>query len=116
MPLHRILYAGRDLSLLGFLHDRLDDCFIVRCPSGGDARLFLKSRLDYALLLLDEKLPDTRAPAIARFTRSLPHRQRTPIIILTVGEVRYAGGVFFERRDELNLLVRVIKRLVVSHR
>jgi DNA-binding response OmpR family regulator len=114
MPLQRILYVGHDLSLLGFLHDNLAGCFVVRAPGGSETRLFLESEIDYALLLIDEQLPGLTGQALARFARSLPHRLHTPIIILTAGDARYADGLFFERPGEANLLLRVVKSLLVS--
>jgi DNA-binding response OmpR family regulator len=77
---HRILYAGNDLSLLTFLQEILEDCYMVRCPNGSHARLFIE-KIKYSLLLFDERLQDTTGAELESFTRTLPHRERTPIII-----------------------------------
>ena len=77
----RILYVGRDHSLSKFLSDELEDCQVVRCPDGSQARVFIE-HIKYSLLLFDEELPDTTGRALMRFARSLTRRKRTPTIIL----------------------------------
>jgi hypothetical protein len=76
----RILYVGHDLALLEFLRDAIEDCQIVRCPNGSQARLFIQG-IDYSLLLLDEALPDTTGAVLSRFTRELARREHTPVVI-----------------------------------
>jgi DNA-binding NtrC family response regulator len=85
MSSRRILYAGDDVTLPGLLKDALHslDCFVVRSPVE-TARTLIRSDVKYSLLLLDE----TEAGAeLGRFARSLPHRERTPVII-----VKRSGG------------------------
>ena len=80
MASHRILYAGDDISLPTRLKDALHglDCFVVRSPVG-TARTLIRSGINYSLLLFD----DTEAGAeLEQFARSLPHRERTPVIIV----------------------------------
>ena len=77
---YRILYAGHDLMLLLFLQYMLEDCQTVRAPLGSIARLFIE-HINCSLLLFDERLPDTTGQALARYARSLAHRQHTPIVI-----------------------------------
>ena len=80
MSSHRILYAGDDITLPSRLKDALRglDCVVVRSPVG-IARLFIRSEIGYSLFLFDE----TEACAeLEDFARTLPHRERTPVIIV----------------------------------
>jgi DNA-binding response OmpR family regulator len=111
----RILYVGRDLALLASLRELLTDCYIVRSPSGGVACTFMKSEIAYQLFLVDEQLMDMTGLELIRIAREVKHRERTPIIILTRERLRGVGkGVFCERPDNIKMLVRVIKRLLVA--
>ena len=107
---HKILYVGHDLSLLKFLQEILEDCHVVRCPDGSQAKSFIE-RINYSLLLLDEKLPDTTGLKMASFIRSLEHRKLMPIIILSENRCKRAG-VIFNKPNDVKLLVRVIKDLL----
>ena len=101
---YRILYVGSDLALTAFLQDELKwlDCFVVRCPDGRGARLFIDSDIDYSLLLFDDELPDMTGKELERFARKLSHRERTPIII-------------FKKSDNFNMLVEtIIQRLATQ--
>jgi CheY-like chemotaxis protein len=49
----------------------------------GSAILFLRGDPKYDLLLFDFELLGMKALEMARLAQSLPHRQRTPIIITT---------------------------------
>ena len=72
------------MALPGLLNDALKplDCFAVRSPVP-TARTFIKSDIEYSLLLFDE----TEAGAELRlFARSLPHRERTPVVVVKKSE------------------------------
>ena len=84
MGSHRILYAGDDIYLPARLTDALHglDCLVVRWPVG-TARMFIRSEIKYSLLLFD----DTEAGAeLEAYARSLPHRERTPVITVKKAE------------------------------
>jgi hypothetical protein len=84
MASHRILYAGDDTDLPARLRDALHafDCFVVRSPVAS-TRMFIRSDIKYSLLLFDE----TDAGAeLEAYTRSLSHRERTPVIIVKGSE------------------------------
>ncbi len=88
----------------------------MRSPSGGVARVFLRGEIEYALLLVDEELPDMTGQALAGLAREIKQRQGVPIIILTREGKRDAGaGVFCERPDEAESVARIIKRLLIPH-
>lgn len=80
MASHRILYAGDDIYLPARLRDGLGglDCFVVRSPVGV-ARVFIRSDIRYSLFLFDETAAGAELEAYAR---TLPHRERTPVIII----------------------------------
>jgi DNA-binding response OmpR family regulator len=99
MPSHRILYVGRDLTLLNFLNSTLKDCFVVRSLGGSDARLLIESNINYSLLLFDDELLDMTGADLAQFARRLAHCEHTPIVI-------------FEKSDNLKSLVDGIVRLL----
>jgi CheY-like chemotaxis protein len=77
---HRILYAGNDLALSKRLWETLKDCQTVRAPGGTVARLLIR-HINYSLLLFDHALPDTTGAELAEFTRALPHRALTRIVL-----------------------------------
>lgn len=105
----RILYAGRNYPLLEFLNDKLRGYLFVRCPGGEDARLFLEHKLRYELLLFDKQLPDDTGRALARFARSQPFYDRTPIIVLSRIKARHvAAGVYFEKPDDARVVAKLI--------
>ena len=84
MASHRILYAGDNLALPARLRDALhaSDCFVVYSPVG-IAPMFIRSDIEYSLLLFDE----TEAGAeLEAYARSLSRRERTPVIIVKESE------------------------------
>ena len=106
---HRVLYVGRDHTLLSFLQDALAhlDCYVVRSPSGRVSYCLIESEMPYiggsaikySLFLFDEQLPDMTGKELAQFTRSIWHRKCTPIVIVKQG-------------DDWERLLRDIKRLL----
>ena len=118
MASHHILYVGRDLALTAFLKDELKrlDCFVVRCPDGRGARLFIESDIKYSLLLFDDELPDMTGLALAHFTSERAHRMRTPIVILSTEKARgMVAGLFFEKPYDVgSILETITARLQVS--
>jgi two-component system chemotaxis response regulator CheY len=66
---------------------------------GASALDRLRSASRYDVLIFDNNLPDTDGTELIRGTRSLPHRQQTPIIVLSADDVeaqaRRAGANAF---------------------
>ncbi|MGB7923379.1 MAG: hypothetical protein WCF57_09060 [Pyrinomonadaceae bacterium] len=81
---YRALYVGSDLALTAFLKDAFKplDCFVVRCPRGTEARIFIESEIRYALFLFDEELQDMTGKELAEFTHAQAHHKKTPILIV----------------------------------
>jgi hypothetical protein len=97
MASHRILYAGGDIYLPARLRNGLSglDCFVVYSPVGV-ARTFIRSDIGYSLFLFDESEAGAELEA---YTRSLEHREQTPVII-------------FKKSQGLGKLIDSIKRRV----
>ena len=76
---YRVLYTGNNLDLFKFLQDKLQDCFVVRAPSGYVARVLIKGESSYSLFLFDKELPDTTVSELISYTHV--HRERVPVII-----------------------------------
>jgi DNA-binding response OmpR family regulator len=102
---YKILCATTDHALPKALRAGLKqlDCFVDYCPAGWLARSLIASDIHYALLIIDD-LPDETGPALAQFARSLTHRARTPIIIVSARE-KSADGAH---------LVETVKRLLAA--
>jgi hypothetical protein len=62
------------------LQDKLQDCFVVRAPSGYVARVFIAGEINYSFFLFDEELPDTTGAELKGFT--LKHCEWTPVAII----------------------------------
>ena len=104
---YRILYLGTKRALLvQALNRELKElsCFASYVPAPWLARAFIESDNEYALFLFDEELPETTGAELARFARSLPHRARTPSIVVPA-DVKPAGS---------SHLVETIKRLLAT--
>lgn len=97
---YRILYVGLDSELMKYLEASLEDCWITRAPAACVARPFIE-QLKHSLLLFDEVLMDTTAQELMCFTRALPTRKCTPIIIA-------------KKSDTFELPARTITRLLTS--
>lgn len=100
MASRRILYAGDDIYLPTRLKDALHglDCFVVRSPME-TARMFIRSEIRYSLLLFDDTAEGAELKAYAR---TLPHRERTPVIIIKRSEV--SGRLLNLIKRQLSLL------------
>jgi hypothetical protein len=99
MASRRILYAGDDINLPARLKDALHglDCFVVRSPVES-ARMFIRSEIEYSLLLFDE----TEAGAeLEAYARSFSRRERTGVIIV-------------KKSEGLGVLVDSIKRRLTT--
>jgi DNA-binding response OmpR family regulator len=92
---------------------------VETCADGYVALLLIKSKRRYDLLLLDNELPNVNGLELARRARELPHRTRTPIIMLSASEgVRDAllagANIFLRKPQDMGKIVETIARLLVS--
>jgi DNA-binding response OmpR family regulator len=92
-PRRRLLYVGTDLAVLQTLKDELSDegWFVVRSPGGNPAVLLLESEIHYDLLVFDEELAGTSGMELVRLARSVEHRRRTPMILLSFADCAIAA-------------------------
>lgn len=77
---------------------------VETCGEGTAALRALSSKTHYDLLIFDNELPGLNGIVLIYETRRLPHRQQTPIIMLSAsnveGEARRAGANAFLRKPE----------------
>jgi CheY-like chemotaxis protein/tetratricopeptide (TPR) repeat protein len=90
---------------------------VETCVSGAAALEKLESGERYDVLIFDNKLPDTTGIELIKQTRALAHRQHTPIIMLSGGEVemeaRRAGAtMFLPKPGGIALLAETVARLL----
>lgn len=77
----------------------------------------LRSGERFDVLIFDNNLPDTNGIELIRQTRALPHRQQTPIILLsgedTELDARRAGANRFLRKPEdVTSIAETVARLL----
>ena len=84
------------------LHD--EGWSVESCATGTAALEKLRSGGRFDVLIFNNNLPDTNGIELIRQTRALPHRQQTPIIMLSGENVelntRRAGANRFLRKPE----------------
>lgn len=86
------------------------------CADGLAALSLIESGAHYDLLLLDNELPGKSGLELVRRARTLPHRQRTPIIMLSAsegaGDARLAGvNEFLRKPQDIWKVMETISRL-----
>jgi CheY-like chemotaxis protein len=91
------------------------------CSDGADARREIVSEAHYDLLLVDNELPGASGIELVRRARSLPRRQRTPIIMFSASDceadARSAGAdAFLRKPQDIALLVKTVSRLLAEKR
>lgn len=90
---------------------------VETCADGNLALEKMSGNAHYDLLLIDYDLPGVNGLELARRARSLTHRARTPIIMLSATSLaaaaREAGAdVFLQKPQDVALLVETITRLL----
>jgi DNA-binding response OmpR family regulator len=88
----RVLYLGTDLELMAAVRQVLTepDYRLVTCSDHQSAILFLRSEIPYDLLLIDLEWRRNEGLKLARLARSLRHRKRMPIILVTARKLSSA--------------------------
>jgi two-component system chemotaxis response regulator CheY len=92
---------------------------VVLCYDGAVAVSRLASQANYDLLLFDNHLPNVCGLELVRYAREFPHRQQTPIIMLSADycerEARLAGAnEFLMKPRDVGKIVETIARLLIS--
>src|SRR6185295_8598879 len=81
---HRLLYLGADLELIAAVRRVFTepDYRLVTCSDRESAVLFLKSEIQYDLMLIDFDWRGMEVLKLTRLARSLGHRKQMPIILV----------------------------------
>ena len=90
---------------------------VVTCADGAEARRRISGSEHYDLLLLDNQLPGVSGIELLRHARSLSHRRRTPVIVLSASDVEteaWGAGAdaFLKKPDDMGAIAGTIKRLL----
>ena len=95
-----------------------DEGWSVEICTGGAAALEkLESGERYDVLIFDNKLPDTTGIELIKHTRTLAHRQQTPIIMLSGDEIevearRAGANTFLRKPGDVASLPETVARLL----
>jgi CheY-like chemotaxis protein len=90
------------------------------CADGTEAMRKIESKARYHLLILDNQLPGKDGLELARRARQLPHRRRTPIIMLSASDVerdalRVGVNAFLRKPQEIKRLSATVTRLLTKN-
>lgn len=113
-----ILYAEDYKLLLRYVKEVLEEqgWRVDTCADGLSALQMIEGDNNYDLLVLDNSLPGMSGLELVRRARSLAHRRRTPIIMLSASDAAsqatQAGvNAFLKKPDEIDELIKTIRRL-----
>jgi len=89
------------------------------CADGTEAMRKIESKARYHVLILDNGLPGKDGLELARRARQLPHRRRTPIIMLSASDVKWeawSAGVnaFLRKPQDIGRLNATVMRLLTK--
>jgi CheY-like chemotaxis protein len=114
-----ILYVEDYKLLLLYVKEMLESqgWRVETCRDGTSALEKIESASRYDLLLLDKSLPDMDGLELVRRARSLTHRRRTPIIMLSASDsaraVLQAGAdLFLKKPEDVDAIIETIIRLM----
>jgi CheY-like chemotaxis protein len=90
------------------------------CADGTEAMRKIESKARYHLLILDNHLPGKDGLELARRARELPHRRRTPIIMLSASDVeqdalRAGVNAFLRKPQDIKRLSATVMRLLTKN-
>lgn len=90
---------------------------VETCATGAAALKKLESGERFDVLIFDNKLPDTTGVELIKRTRALAHRQLTPIIMLSGGEVeiearRAGANKFLRKPGDMAAIPEMVARLL----
>jgi DNA-binding response OmpR family regulator/predicted negative regulator of RcsB-dependent stress response len=92
---------------------------VVTCVNGAVALRMLEGKEHYDLLLFDNDLPHVSGIELIRRVKRLAHRKRTPILMLSAGDVeaeawRAGADAFLKKPDDIRRLTAMVKRLLAG--
>jgi CheY-like chemotaxis protein len=117
----KILHVEDDDAVAGMVKETLapEGWEVETCADGTAAMNKIASSARYDLLLLDYELPGVNGVQLIQHMRSLDHRRRTPIIVLsaTLDETaaRMAGAdAFLRKPEDISAVAESVARLLGS--
>jgi CheY-like chemotaxis protein len=96
-------------------------CAVELCADGTEAMRKIESKTRYHLLILDNELPGKDGLELAQRARQLPHRRRTPIVMLSASDIEpdasRAAGVdaFLRKPQDIGRLSATVTSLLTKH-
>jgi CheY-like chemotaxis protein/tetratricopeptide (TPR) repeat protein len=89
------------------------------CADGTEAMRKIESKARFHLLIFDNQLPGKDGLELARRARQLPHRRRTPIIMLSANDVerdalRVGVNAFLRKPQDIRRLSATVMRLLTK--
>jgi CheY-like chemotaxis protein/tetratricopeptide (TPR) repeat protein len=116
-----ILHVEDDRQVADVLRDTLEDegWRVETCPDGLTAMRRLAGDTHYDLLLFDQGLPGASGLELVRAARRLPHRRRTPIVMLSAHDCEaeaWRAGVdaFLRKPEDIRSVTTMIARLLAD--
>ena len=116
-----IFYVEQNQMLLQTVRDVLEFAgwYVKPCSSDGHAVAYVESKEYFDLLLFDHDFRGLSGLALTERARRLPHRQKTPIILISLEEIgdeamRAGADAFLRKPNNLITLVDTIKRLLAA--
>ncbi|HJR07723.1 MAG TPA: response regulator [Pyrinomonadaceae bacterium] len=90
------------------------------CADGAEAMRKIESKVRYHLLIFDNQLPGKDGLELARRARQLPHRRRTPIIMLSASDMerdalRVGVNAFLRKPQDIGRLSGTVTRLLTKN-
>jgi CheY-like chemotaxis protein len=90
------------------------------CADGTEAMRKIESKARFHLLILDNQLPGKNGLELARRARQLPHRRRTPIIMMSASDVerdalRAGVNAFLRKPQDIKRLSATVTRLLTKN-
>jgi DNA-binding response OmpR family regulator len=90
---------------------------VETCREATHALKLLQGETHYDVLIFDNKLPDVSGVELIRRARQMPHRQHTPIIMLSASDIekeaRRAGATaFLKKPDDMHAIAETIAQLL----
>ncbi|MBA3242329.1 MAG: tetratricopeptide repeat protein [Acidobacteria bacterium] len=117
----RILHAEDYEMVAVAVKDALEEegWMVETCADGMLARELLTGDAPYDILIFDYDLPGQNGVELTRYARILPHRRRTPIIMLTASEIEpeaWRAGVdaFLRKPNGIGQLATMVARLLTA--
>ncbi|HYP00398.1 MAG TPA: tetratricopeptide repeat protein [Pyrinomonadaceae bacterium] len=90
------------------------------CADATEAMRKIESKARYHLFILDNQLPGHDGLELARRARQLPHRRRTPIIMLSASDVKWEAwgacvDAFLRKPQDIGHLTETVTRLLTKN-